>query len=421
MKARFLWIALIALVALTVGVASAQEQVELRITWYNDGNEGEVIRDLLDRFEAENPDIRIVIDTIPYADLHTTLQVQVEAGGAPDMARINDVARFHGQYLDLTDLVDVAYYEASFPAAVLDSLRADAMDTGIYGFPVQFSVTVPYVNRTLFEDAGIEMPGADATWDEWIAAATAVAAATDTPYALAIDRTGHRFWGFSLPYGATYINPDGSFTVDTPGFRAAAAELIRWNESGLMPPEVWAGSSAGYVAAAEYFINEQVVFYYAGTWQIQNFTNNIGDRFDWELVPNPIGPAGKTGIPGGSLFVAFAGTQHPNEVARVMDYLTSMDVQREFAERTLFIPGYLPLVEEGIAYSQSADSLSVALAEIAEIDDQAFALQYSPFTFVLNPEIRDRLSQAIVGEISLDEAIVLIQQRIDAAVAEASS
>ena len=42
-----------------------QDMVELRIRWYDDGNEGEVLRDLLDRFEADNPDISVEIDTVP--------------------------------------------------------------------------------------------------------------------------------------------------------------------------------------------------------------------------------------------------------------------------------------------------------------------------------------------------------------------
>jgi ABC-type glycerol-3-phosphate transport system substrate-binding protein len=37
---------------------------------------------------------------------------------------------------------------------------------------------------------------------------------------------------------------------------------------------------------------------------------------------------------------------------------------------------------------------------------------------VLNTEIRDRLSQVIAGEITLDEAVERIQQKMDEAVAE---
>jgi alpha-1,4-digalacturonate transport system substrate-binding protein len=42
----------LAVLALAAGPALAGE---VRIMWYSDGVEGEVIQDLLDRFEAENP------------------------------------------------------------------------------------------------------------------------------------------------------------------------------------------------------------------------------------------------------------------------------------------------------------------------------------------------------------------------------
>ncbi len=409
------------LLLLAIGLVSAQDSVtELRMTWYNDGNEGDVMRAILDDFEAENPDIRVVMDTIAYADLHTVLQGQVEAGTPPDMARITDVARFAGQYLDLTDLVeDSEYWTASFPEAVLNSLRADAEDTGVYGFPTQFTVTGPFVNLTLFEQAGVDVPGADgeaATWEQWIAAAEEVASATETPYALGLDPRGHRFWGFSLPYGATYINDDGTFTVDTEGFRAAATELMRWQSESLMPAEAWLTKDLNI--AKDAFINGQVVFWYSGSWQIASLAEGIGDTFDWAAVANPVGPADvSTGIPGGAVLVGFGGTQHPEEVARVMDYLASEDVLARFSAETLFIPGHLGLAEAGIEYPSNNEDLNTFLAEIPNLDDQAYALQYNKFTFVLNPAITDRLSQMLAGELTLDEAIEAIQTAIDEAVA----
>ncbi len=54
-----------------------QDMVELRIRWYNDGNEGEVLRDLLDRFEADNPDISVEIDTVPYSAILENLPLDL--------------------------------------------------------------------------------------------------------------------------------------------------------------------------------------------------------------------------------------------------------------------------------------------------------------------------------------------------------
>lgn len=404
----------------------AQDVVELRIAWYDDGNEGAVLRDLLDRFEADNPDIRVVIDTIPYSAILEQLPLQVEAGEGPDMARVTDFAAFKGNYLDLRPLVsDVEYWEESFPEAVFQALRSEDDTTSIHGFPNQFTVTGPFINRTLFEQAGVEVPSDtsdEVTWEEWTAAATEVAQATGTPYAVAVDRSGHRLAGPAFSMGAILFDEEGNVVVDTPGFRSMAQLFIDWHEQGITPDEVWIGSGDSYAAADTFFINSQVVMYMSGSWQIQRFANDIGDAFDWEAVPNPSGEGGSTGMPGGTVMVAFADTEHPEEVARVMDYLAQVDVLKEFTERTLFIPGHLNLGELNYETETpaAAAALTVFASEVPKLSDQAYQLQYGGQAFAINNPIRDRLTQVLVGELTLDEAIERIQQDVDDALAAAS-
>jgi ABC-type glycerol-3-phosphate transport system substrate-binding protein len=45
----------------------------------------------------------------------------------------------------------------------------------------QLTVTGPYVNKTLFEQAEVAMPGEGATWDDWAAAVNQVAEKLDIP------------------------------------------------------------------------------------------------------------------------------------------------------------------------------------------------------------------------------------------------
>ena len=56
---------LIALAATTAMTGAAAAQTELRMMWYSDGNEGEVMQDLLTRFEQENPKSRSSSTTSP--------------------------------------------------------------------------------------------------------------------------------------------------------------------------------------------------------------------------------------------------------------------------------------------------------------------------------------------------------------------
>lgn len=408
--------------------AAAPEGVtELRITWYNDGNEGEVLRDLLDRFEADNPDIKVIIDTVDYASgIQQTLPIQLEAGEGPDMARVTQLGIVAKYMLDLRPyLSNPEYWEANF-GPFLKWMQTESGGNAIPGFMTQLTVTGPFINRTLFEQAGVPVPSDSSdqvTWQEWADAARQVAEATGA-FAMAMDRSGHRLAGPAVSMGAKYFNAEGyPALVGDQGFKDMAQLMVDWHADGTMVPEVWIGSAGSYQAAAPYFINGQLVFYMAGSWQVGNFNTNIGDAFDWEAVPNPCGPAACTGMPGGAALVAINTTRHPEAVARVMEYLTGEEVMSEFYARTLFIPGHLGLAEKGVEFQaelpQTMKSLSVFSSEVGKLAPLAYDLQAYPFNTILFNSNRDRLTQVFTGELTLDEAIQRMQEDIDAGIAGA--
>jgi len=406
---------------LSVVPAFGQDTTELRIRWYDDGNEGEVLRDLLDRFEEDNPDISVVIDTVPYSAILETLPLDLAAGEGPDMARVTDLGGLAEYYLDMTEyLEDPEYWEENF-GPFLEWLRVPGDDSSIPGFMTQLTITGPYINRTLFEQAEVEIPGEGATWADWAEASTAVAEATGVPYAMAMDRSGHRFAGPAISMGAIYFDEDGTPIVTDEGFRSFAEMFVNWHTDGTMHPEIWPLSD-GYAGANEEFANAELVFYMSGSWQVGQFSEQIGDAFDWQAIPNPCGDGGCTGMPGGAALVGIADTEHPEEVARVMEYLASTEVLEEFSARTLFIPGHAGLAESGVEFDTdlqlAKDALSVFVAQVGELEQTAFDLQAYTFNRAVFDATRDRLTQAMVGELTIDEAIDRIQDDVDTALEE---
>lgn len=409
----------VALVALT---APAQEQVELRFTCYGDANECEVTHDLLDGFEAENPGITVALDKVPYKAILESLPVQLAAGEGPDMARVTDLGGLNQYYLDLRPHVaDAGYWEQNF-GPTLEWMRVGPDDDGIYGMMTQLTITGPYANKTLFEQAGVEMPGEGATWDDWAEASAEVAEATDTQFAMAMDRSGHRFAGPAISMGAKYFDEEGNPAVVDEGFRQMAEKFVAWNQEGVMAKEVWGGQGgAAYQDAAQEFINGNLVFYMSGSWQIPRFDEAIGDFFDWQVVPNPCGPAACTGIPGGAAMVGFKGTEHPEAVAKVLDYMAREDVYAELMGRTLNIPAHQGLIEKGIDYGkygdvseQAQEALQAFTRQVDRLSPTAYAFQGYRFNRPIMNATVTRLSQAIVGEMSLDEAL----ERLEADVQE---
>ncbi len=427
MGKRFSALLILALLALSAGFSAAQGQaVELRFMCYQDGIECEVYQDLLARFTEDNPDIQVVVDVVPYSTIRDNLRVQVEAGEAPDMARITDFGGMAGFYLDLRPLMeDPDLLESNFPPAVLAAFRKGEDDDGLYGFTYALTVTAPYINRTLFEQAGIDVPSdvaEEVSWEEWTDVCVQVAEATGTPYAIAIDNKGHRFAGPAMSMGATFFDEEGNFDLeDDEGFRAMAEIVKAWHDDGITPREVWLGSGGEYTAANEFFTSAQVVMYFSGSWQINRFATEIGDAFDWAVVPNPTGPGGSTGVAGGAGIVGFAQTEHPEAVARVIEYLIQPEVYAEFAGRTLFIPAHAAVVEMGVDYQTDdqavIDALNQFALEGAKLQDQAIQLNLHPLAFAYYDSSNTRLAQYFAGELTLDEAMQRLQADLDEAAA----
>jgi alpha-1,4-digalacturonate transport system substrate-binding protein len=402
---------------------AAPAQAEIRFAYYADGNEATVMQGIVDRFMADNADIRVILDVVPYATIDEQLPVQVETGQGPDMARITNFGAFRGRLLDLRPhLADPAFFEANFPAPVLAAMRAPGDARGLHGFPDGLTVTGPYVNKTLFDQAGIAVPGEGTTWEEWTAITAEVAEITGVQYAISMDRTGHRFAGPAMSMGATLFDAEGNFTIDTAGFRAMAELLNSWHVDRLTPAEVWlVGDSLN--SCIDPFKSGELVMCMSGSWQINGVANDVGDAFDWVVVPNPTGAGGSTGVAGGSAVVAFNSSRQPEAVARFMEYLIQAENYGAFSAGTLILPAHTGVANSGVAFQTENQDVLAALsaftAEIPKLQDQAVALNVHPFAFAYYRNSANRIAQYLTGELNLNDALRRLQQDINDAVAEA--
>jgi alpha-1,4-digalacturonate transport system substrate-binding protein len=207
----------------------AANAAEIRVMCYQDGVECEVTAEQAKRFEAQNPGTKVIVDTVPYKTIVEQLPVQLAAGQGPDIARVTDLGGLSKYYLDIAPhLKDAKYFEANF-GATLPWLRPSATDKGIYGFMSQLTMTGPFVNKTLFEQAKVAMPGPKATWDEWVDSARKVAKATQVPAALAWDRSGHRFAGPAISYGAKIFDAKGELVLDD-GYKTTVNKFVGWHK-----------------------------------------------------------------------------------------------------------------------------------------------------------------------------------------------
>jgi alpha-1,4-digalacturonate transport system substrate-binding protein len=409
---------ILAAAALALMSSTAAFAGDVRIMWYSDGVEGQVFKDLIGRFMKDNPDIHVTVDEVAYQTIKEQLPVQLAAGNGPDIARVTSLKALAPYWLDLTPyLKDVDFWKKNY-GEQFDWMRPDGTSI-IPGFMTQMTLTGGFANKTLFDQAGVALPGPKATWDDWAAATAEVAKSQMLPNAFVVDRSGHRITGPDISFGAKYIGPDGLPLPLDDGAKAFISKLVNWTSEGLADKNAWvAASGTTYRAGGDDFINAQVAMYYAGSWQISNLMTKVGTSFDWVAIGNPCGPAACSGMPGGAGLVAVKTTKNPKDVARVMDYLASTPVAKEFAERSLFLPANKEVLAEGLDYKTdnpfAKEALNVFVKASSETAPEAQKLPGWKWSDTYYGALVSRVAQVMAGEMTLEQAY----QRIDSDIAE---
>lgn len=406
---------------MAAGTASADE---ISFLCYQNGNECDVLGAIAADFEAATGHT-VAMEVVGYEIVRDQLENQLQTDAAPDVARVTNLGGLNQYYLDLTPHVDAEYFESAY-GAVLPWYRAPGgEDTGIYGWPTELTVTGPYINVTMFDDAGVDIPGDGATWDEWMVALGEVQSTLGMDAAFAMDRTAHRWAGPAFSYGAAFFDDSGSPILVDDGFRTYAETFVGWHEAGLMPADGWpAGTGTAYRNAAPQFLSGAVAMHMSGSWMIGNYAENITD-FEWRAVPAPCGPGGCGAMPGGAGIVAFNSTDVPEAAAGLIAHFATEENTARFAAETSSITAHAGLQASGVDYGDADPAVAAALSTFAgsigvaaETTPQAFTFQGYAQNFVIYGVVPDYITQVISGEMALDDALAAIDADVAAQIAE---
>lgn len=126
------------------------------------------LKDAIEEFEAEYPDIEVQMETMGPWDMHDKFLTTLAAGvGAPDVVQL--VSRRLDMFLDTEQLVDitdeVAHLSRYYDEGVWDPVVSDGR---VYGLPSDIGPGVIWYRQDVFDEHGITTPVE--TWDDFIEA-----------------------------------------------------------------------------------------------------------------------------------------------------------------------------------------------------------------------------------------------------------
>ncbi|MBQ4789733.1 extracellular solute-binding protein [Pectobacterium versatile] len=362
-------------------------------------------------FSQSNERIDVNFVSTGYNALQTQLPMQLAAGLGPDIAKTTQMGLL-GYTLDLRPyLKDPAAFEKRYSAGIEKIMRVKGVHKAdaLPGFVASWTADLPFVNVTLFEQAGVPLPQPGYTIDDLMKASKLVAEKTGVHIPFTIDRSGFRFSGPAYSYGARY---DKNGLINFPD--AAAQQWIKdlksWSDEGVFPREMWGAAGGGqYKSMADDFVNGNIVTYFSGNWLLNQFSKQIGDGFDWKVLPAPCKE--KCISMGGATFIMpFTTTKHPQEVAEFMEWLGSEPLQREIAERFNIIVGAdIADLHYQTKDKHVIDGLNTAREEIKKIPSYVFDWERmeSLGANELYPIILTRFTQYLNDQVSFDEYLRL--------------
>ncbi len=196
---------------------------------------------IIDKFNAENSDVQIEMNTVP--DAGTVLTSRISSGDIPVIfsdypTQVQFRQKVANGYVQ--DLSDQDFLK-NVNEAALDMTKQE--DGGYYALPYSRNYMGVYYNQTIFEENGVEVP---TTWDEFVQVCETLKAAGVTPMGLMgkdPGRVGHTFqcqtvaWSpngietiAKVAAGEGQIEGDAEFTAE---FEKMATLLSYSNDDAL--------------------------------------------------------------------------------------------------------------------------------------------------------------------------------------------
>ncbi len=260
------------------------EDDKTEITYYSFSatpNYEDVLDDMVAAFEEENPDITVNTELVAYNDYFTKLQTRIAGGNAPDVFELNYETFL--QYASKGTLADLSGFIDEDENFNPDQLNQEAFeayqyDGKQYGMVESFSNVLTFYNKDLFDEAGVDYPSADWTWEDELAAAEQITDQENNVWGTYAPVTMNEYFKIAAQNGGKLFNEAGEPTVNNEANLEALDYMVnKVTESGVAPsPAEMSGQ-----APADLFLNGQLGIVHTGIWMFDAFNDA---SFEWDVA-----------------------------------------------------------------------------------------------------------------------------------------
>ncbi|MEC9491032.1 MAG: extracellular solute-binding protein [Halanaerobiales bacterium] len=359
MKKLILSLMIIALLLTSIptAVLAQDEEITLRMAWWGSQNRHTRTLRVIEMYEELNPNVNIEPQYTGWTGYWEKMAAQAAGDRLPDIMQHD--RKYIVQYADNNQLVDLNPYVES---GILDMSDVDMpmgeIDGKLYGITLGVNSVGIAADKALFETAGVEIPGPDWTWEEYIEIGQTI----HDKLGVYADRTLPHSWGglFDLriwlrQHGETLYNEDATALgyEDDQLFVDHYTRMKNLIDAGFYAPPSLI-KEVGTNVEEELVTNQQAAM--AGLWsnQIVAASSAAGKKLELLTLPK-LKDQVQEGlfIKQGQYLAVTKSSEHPEEAAKFVNFfLNNIEANKVLmAERGVPAPkdvreALIPLLDE---------------------------------------------------------------------------
>ncbi|WP_203920152.1 ABC transporter substrate-binding protein [Rugosimonospora africana] len=376
------------------------------MTIWGSSNDTKTYQQRADAYTAQHPGVKVTVKNIPVDNYDQQVDTMIAGNSSPDIIEVNGTdgpsLASRGVVLDLGPKIQSAglKLEDTVDAARVKGYNLKGKQ---FALPDRGGNLVFYYNKTMFDKAGVALPKAGWTWDEFTAAAqklTIVQGGKTVQYGVAIDNWPQAVESVARSFGGTLLNDAlDKPAIDSSQFRGGMQAYYDLAAKLKVSPTMKDYANFGQnVNRDALFAQGKTAMIWAGLWDVPDF---VKQGLSFGIAPPPtVDPANPTMMAFGTGLAVGSRSKNQQAAWEVVKYMFSADGQKPIVTNQEDVPSATALIPE---WEKSLPP-GVSYAEVAQASNQVFSPQTPPQGAEIEKQVEQDLYPFFTGSASIDQA-----------------
>lgn len=339
-------------------------KVKIRFASWETGDTLDSQQECVDQFNESQDKIEVVLEGWG-SDFDTKMTASMGAGDAPDVMYMWDYPTYSESLEPLDEYIEAEgedyknnFFEALWPY--------NSMNDQIYGVPVSVVTSCLYYNKDLFDQAGVEYPTDDWTWEDVAEASKQIQSKLDdvNGFTLPIGTLPYTLEMYLWSNGTAFVDEDGKLDGNINSDKSI--EVFQTFQDMEKDGVLYASEESGQTE----MLGGKTAMYVDGTWPIKQFDEE-GLNYGIAQIPKFEGTEHSISVINTSGIAISKDSKHKEEAWEFLKYWTGEEMNKHRIETEL--PALKSVVEsEGLREDPNCAPFYTALDNCAGYTPASF-------------------------------------------------